>query len=107
MASHHHSEGIRLQAERVVVAYNEIRDTANSANFKSDEFPVGLFAALIQEIQRLEGWLEPAEPADRIAAVRDLTDGLCTRTCHARAIRCRPCRTCICPPPSRSELTIS
>jgi hypothetical protein len=44
-----HSQGIRLQAERVVRAYRELRSTAHSATFTSDEFPVGQFAELVSK----------------------------------------------------------
>jgi hypothetical protein len=54
-----HLEGIRLQAERVVRAYNELRADAASADFKSGDFPVGKFAALVEQVKRLEGWLQP------------------------------------------------
>ena len=59
MATNDHSEGIRLQSERVVRAYKALRDSPSSANFTSDDFPVGLFAELVQQIKLLEGWLEP------------------------------------------------
>lgn len=68
MATQDHNEGIRLQAERVVTAYKELRADANSANFQSGDFPVGLFAELIQQIKLLEGWLAPAE--DRLADLK-------------------------------------
>jgi len=54
-----HSEGVRLQADRVVSAYRELRNTAHSADFTSDDFPVGKFAELFQQIKALAGWLEP------------------------------------------------
>jgi hypothetical protein len=59
------NEGIREQAKRVVLAYHELRADAASADFKSDQFPVGLFGELIQQIRLLEQWLlkVPAEPA--------------------------------------------
>jgi hypothetical protein len=40
MTAHDHSEGIRLHAERVVRAYNDLRGTAKSSDFTSDDFPV-------------------------------------------------------------------
>jgi hypothetical protein len=60
MATTDHSECIRLQAVRVVRAYHDLRNTAHSADFKSDDFPVGLFAELVQNIKQLDGWLESA-----------------------------------------------
>ena len=73
MTTHDHSEGIRLQAERVVRAYKEMRDTTNSANLKSDDSPVGLFAELMQQIRMLEGWLEPRPDlhAETVAELRE------------------------------------
>jgi hypothetical protein len=75
------AECIKLQSERVVRAYNELRGAAHSADFKSDEFPVGRFAELVTEIKRLEGWLEPvADESDDEAetvcerATRELTN---------------------------------
>lgn len=62
------AEGLRLQAERVVKAYNELRADARSADFKSDDLPVGKFAELFTEVKRLDGWLEQVasdeKPAD-------------------------------------------
>ena len=69
-----HSEGIKLQAERVVRAYKTLRDAPKNSDFKSDDFPVGLFAELVTQIKAFDGWLQPAdEPADNIAAIRELT----------------------------------
>ena len=59
MATIDHNECIRLQAERVVRAYKALRDSPSSASFTSDDFPVGLFAELVQQIKLLDGWLEP------------------------------------------------
>jgi hypothetical protein len=74
-----HLDGIRLQAKRVVRAYRELRDDTASANFKSDAWPVGLFAELVQQIKLLEGWLEPAEKADDDELLkRQLEDRLTT-----------------------------
>ncbi len=63
------SEGIRLQAERVVRAYRTLRASAHSADFTSAEFPVGLFAEIVQQIKLLDGWLQPVEQptADDVA----------------------------------------
>jgi hypothetical protein len=75
-----HSEGIRLQAERVVRAYKELREAPKNADFKSDDFPVGLFADLVQQIKVLDGWLEPsdeprlAELRAAVTALRDLPE---------------------------------
>jgi len=69
-----HLDGIRLQAERVVRAYHELRADAHSANFQSGDFPVGLFAALVEQIKLLEGWLEPSEPDDDDLLKRDFCD---------------------------------
>jgi hypothetical protein len=52
------TQGVRLQAERVVRAYHELREAPKNSDFKSDDFPVGLFAELVTEIKRLDGWLE-------------------------------------------------
>ena len=59
-----HSDNIRLQAERVCRGYKTLRATAHSADFTSDEFPVGLFAELFQQHKQLEHWLQPAEGAE-------------------------------------------
>ena len=59
MATFDHNECIRLQSERVVRAYKALRDSPNSATFTNDDFPVGLFADLVQQIKLLEGWLLP------------------------------------------------
>ena len=86
-----HPEGIRLQAERVCRAYRTLRASAHSADFTSAEFPVGLFAELFQQIKQLDVWLEPSEPADkvanRIAAVRDLTADEARDGLHAETVR--------------------
>ena len=52
-----HSEGIRLQAERVVRAYRALRDAPKLSDLHERRFPVGLFAELVQQIKQLEGWL--------------------------------------------------
>jgi hypothetical protein len=54
-----HNEGIRLQAERVVRAYQELRDSAASVPTMEKDWPVGLFAELVQQIKLLDGWLKP------------------------------------------------
>jgi hypothetical protein len=65
MATHSvHSEGISLQAERVVRAYKALRAAPNSADFSSDSFPVGLFVELVTQIKQLAHWLEPVEGED-------------------------------------------
>lgn len=66
------AECIRLQAERVVGAYNALRAAPSSADFTNDAFPVGQFAALVNEVQRLGGCLESAEqPSNAAAAPTD------------------------------------
>ena len=67
-------EGVRLQAERVVRAYNELRAEAKSANFKSDDFPVGKLGELFHQVRHLDGWLEPA-PAEEEGADPGANDG--------------------------------
>jgi hypothetical protein len=52
MTTRDHSDGIRLQAERVVRAYNELRGTAKHSDFNSDELPVGKFVELFKQIKR-------------------------------------------------------
>lgn len=69
-----HLDGIRLQAERVVRAYKELRADTKSADFKSDDWPVGLFAELMQQIKLLDGWLEPV--AEDVAALRARCEAL-------------------------------
>lgn len=69
-----HSEGIRLQAERVVRAYKALRSNAHSANFTSDEFPVGQFVELVQQIKQLDVWLQPAEGSDEPERPDDTDD---------------------------------
>ena len=59
MATTDDNRGVRLQAERVVRAYHELRAAPKNADFKSDDFPVGLFAELVQQIKQLDGWLQP------------------------------------------------
>ena len=58
------SEGIRLQAERVVRAYNTLRQAPKNSEFTSDDFPVGLFAELFTQIKSLDIWLQPVEGAE-------------------------------------------
>jgi hypothetical protein len=55
------AECIRMQAERVCRAYKALREAPKSAEFQSDDFPVGHFATLVTEIRRLDGWLEPTD----------------------------------------------
>lgn len=65
------AECIKLQAERVVRAYNDLRTTAHSADFKNDDFPVGRFAELVQQIKLLDGWLQPVE-GDAVSGAHDV-----------------------------------
>lgn len=85
-----HLDGIRLQAERVVRAYNDLRGTAKSVDFASDDFPVGKFAELFQQLKQLDGWLEPlidSEDADETAddIARDTAEVLASRAGDAKA----------------------
>jgi len=72
-----HSDGIRLQAERVVRKYKELRAATGSSFEPNPEFPVGLFAELVTQIRQLERWLPPVEGepkdlhAQTIAEVRE------------------------------------
>lgn len=59
MTAHDHSEGIHLQSERVVRAFKALREAPRNSDFKSDDFPMGKYIALVDEIKRLDGWLEP------------------------------------------------
>jgi hypothetical protein len=67
------AECIRLQADRVVRAYRTLRASAHSADFTSDDFPVGLFAELFQQIKQLDGWLDtpPSDPEPDSVAETD------------------------------------
>jgi hypothetical protein len=66
------SEGIRLQAERVVSAYHALRAAPKNSDFTSADFPVGLFAELVRQIKALAGWLEPADLHEQtIAEIRE------------------------------------
>ena len=49
-----HSDGIRLQAERVVRKYKELRAATGSSFEPNPEFPVGLFAELVTQIRQLD-----------------------------------------------------
>ena len=88
------SDGVRLQAERVLRAYKALREAPKNSDPRDDVFPIGLFAELVQQIKQLEGWLEPAESADqtanrinRIAAVRDLTGEEARERLYAETVR--------------------
>jgi len=80
-------EGIRLQSERVVRAYKELRGTAHNSDFTSDDFPVGKFAELFQHLKQLDRWLEDdgaERPSVLEAAGRPFSDAnLCVEQAKA------------------------
>jgi hypothetical protein len=65
MTAHDHSEGIRLQAERVVRAHKELCAAAKSAG---DDFPTDKLGELFQQVRALDGWLQPTETDTRADA---------------------------------------
>jgi hypothetical protein len=63
-----HSEGIRLQAERVVRAYSAMRDRAKT--MESGDFPVAEIGELFQQVRLLDGWLQPIAESEEDGADR-------------------------------------
>lgn len=67
-----HLDGIRMQAERVVKARDELR--AGFTDLRAPEFPIGLLGELLEQIGRLGRWLHPEAVDDAIQPERQPPD---------------------------------